>query len=176
MTEELITKILQQQKTNKESYVRERLPRLLNSNKKPKTLGVIDWIKQKLRKQNDTIIPHIHLRFAYSIIIWDWCEDPYNCLIQLGMNPDEYEMPKLYKLVAEEYLKQNNTTRTREFLTLTNWRSGEPIYLDPSTIVLINQIAADDFGTRRTSIMVKGGLNFIVKEEADWILRYIKPE
>ena len=176
MTEELITRILQQQKTNKERYVRERLPMLFNSNTKPKTLGVIDWIKQKLRKQNDTIIPHIHLRIAYSIIFWNWCEDPYNCLIQLGVNPDDYEMPKLYKLVAEEYMKQKNTTRTREFLTLTNWKSGEPIYLDPSTIVMIRQIAADDVGTRRTSITVKVGSQFIVKEEAAWIFRYINPE
>jgi hypothetical protein len=56
------------------------------------------------------------------------------------------------------------------FLSLTDWATGEPIYLDRMQIAFIQQIAADANNTRRTRIdMLSGKQTFIVSEEASQI-------
>lgn len=54
---------------------------------------------------------------------------------------------------------------SNEFLSLTNFKSGEPIYIDPATIIQVTQIAQDEY-TRRTRIDTSHGHLFIVREEA----------
>jgi hypothetical protein len=56
------------------------------------------------------------------------------------------------------------------FLSLTDWATGEPIYLDRMQIAFIQQIAGDDTNSRRTRIdMLSGRQTFIVSEEASKI-------
>jgi hypothetical protein len=60
--------------------------------------------------------------------------------------------------------------RTRELFLLTDWRTGEPIYLDPNQIAFIQQIVADDTRSRRTRVdLCSGNQVFLVKEEASQI-------
>jgi hypothetical protein len=58
-----------------------------------------------------------------------------------------------------------------EFLSLTDWETGTPIYLDPLKIAFIQQIAACDQFARRTRIdliqMMNGqSQTFLVSEDA----------
>jgi hypothetical protein len=56
------------------------------------------------------------------------------------------------------------------FLSLTDWATGEPIYLDRMQIAFIQQIAADGNNSRHTRIdMLSGNQTFIVREEASQI-------
>jgi hypothetical protein len=56
-------------------------------------------------------------------------------------------------------------TSRREFLSLTDRKTGEPVYLDVSQIASIQQIPGDDTHPRHTRIF-SGGLMFMVTEEA----------
>jgi hypothetical protein len=57
------------------------------------------------------------------------------------------------------------------FLRLTDWRSGEPIYLDSSLISFIQQISACDKHKRRTRVeVISGSEYFLVSEEATQIV------
>ncbi len=70
--------------------------------------------------------------------------------------------------VPETVLPHRTThtmTKATRFIELTNWRTGELIYLDPSTIISIQQIAADSGGTRRTCIKATNNQLFLVQEE-----------
>lgn len=56
---------------------------------------------------------------------------------------------------------------TTEFLSLTDWKTGEPIYLDPLKIAFIQQVAACDQFARRTRIeLFETRMTFIVAEDA----------
>jgi hypothetical protein len=55
----------------------------------------------------------------------------------------------------------------QEFLSLTDCQTGEPVYLDPSQIAFIQQIAGDDTHPRRTRVDILSGFQqFLVSEEA----------
>jgi hypothetical protein len=61
----------------------------------------------------------------------------------------------------------SNQTRKNEFLSLTDWRTGEPIFLDPSLIACIQQDKGDGDTYRFTRIVMRlGGFIFLVKEGA----------
>jgi hypothetical protein len=54
-----------------------------------------------------------------------------------------------------------------EFLRLTDSKSGEPIYLDPSQIGFIQQISACDKHERHTRVdVISSSQCFVVSEEA----------
>jgi len=57
-----------------------------------------------------------------------------------------------------------------EFLKLTDWKTREPVYLDPNKILFIQQIAEHDDYPRRTRIDIIGSSQiFLVSEDADQI-------
>jgi hypothetical protein len=57
-----------------------------------------------------------------------------------------------------------------EFIKLTDWKTGESVYLDPHRIVFIRQIKEDADYSRRTRIDITDGNQvFVVKEDADQI-------
>jgi hypothetical protein len=59
------------------------------------------------------------------------------------------------------------STNKKEFLSLTDYQTGEPIYLDASQITLIQQIAANDTHSRYTRIAILSSTqHFLVSEEA----------
>jgi hypothetical protein len=54
-----------------------------------------------------------------------------------------------------------------EFLRLTQWKTGDPVFLDASEIAFIQQIPACDKYERRTRVdTVSGSGCFLVSEEA----------
>jgi hypothetical protein len=54
-----------------------------------------------------------------------------------------------------------------EFLSLTDWKTGTPIYLDPLQIASIQQIAACDQFAEHTRIdLIQTSQTFIVSEDA----------
>jgi hypothetical protein len=59
----------------------------------------------------------------------------------------------------------SNQPRKNEFLFLTDWQTGEPIFLDPSLIAYIQQEKGDGDTPRFTRIFM-GGFVFLVKEDA----------
>lgn len=56
-----------------------------------------------------------------------------------------------------------------EFLSLTDWKTGEPIYLSAEQISCILQHDADEQCSRYTTIIAIGGIRLAVKEEASQI-------
>jgi hypothetical protein len=52
-----------------------------------------------------------------------------------------------------------------EFLSVTDLETGEPMFLDVSSITCIRQLVAQDDCPRRTIIQARGG-SYFVKEEA----------
>jgi hypothetical protein len=57
-----------------------------------------------------------------------------------------------------------------EFLKLTDWKTREPVYLDPNKILFIQQIAEHDDYSRHTRIDIIGSSQiFLVSEDADQI-------
>ena len=61
----------------------------------------------------------------------------------------------------------SNQPRKNEFLSLTDWETGEPIFLDPSLIACIVGVKVDGSANRFTRIhMVDGNNIFLVKEGA----------
>lgn len=61
----------------------------------------------------------------------------------------------------------SNQSRKNEFLSLTDWQTGEPIFLDPSLIACIQGDKVDGSANRFTRIhMVDGNIIFVVKEDA----------
>jgi hypothetical protein len=59
----------------------------------------------------------------------------------------------------------SNQSRKNEFLSLTDWETGESIFLDPSLIAYIQQVKNDGDTPRYTRIFI-GGFVFLVKEDA----------
>jgi hypothetical protein len=54
-----------------------------------------------------------------------------------------------------------------EFLRLTQWGTGDPVFLDASEIAFIQQLAACDKYARRTRVVTLDGRDhFLVSEEA----------
>lgn len=45
----------------------------------------------------------LRIRIPYSISVWDWSEDPYNCLICIGEDPNDFDLNELYKQVSIAY-------------------------------------------------------------------------
>jgi hypothetical protein len=61
----------------------------------------------------------------------------------------------------------SNQPRKNEFLSLTDWETGEPIFLDPSLIAYIQQEKGDGDTPRFTRVVMRlGGFIFLVKEDA----------
>jgi hypothetical protein len=59
------------------------------------------------------------------------------------------------------------STNKKEFLSLTDYQTREPIYLDVSQITLIQQIAANDTHSRYTRIAILSSTQqFLVSEKA----------
>jgi hypothetical protein len=71
---------------------------------------------------------------------------------------------------------EDSAMANTEFLSLTDWETGRPIYLDPSKIASIQQIAACDQYARRTRIdliqtsqrinLIQTSQTFLVSEDA----------
>jgi len=59
----------------------------------------------------------------------------------------------------------SNQSRKNEFLSLTDWKTGESIFLDPSLIASIQQEKGDGDTPRYTRIFM-GSFVFLVKEDA----------
>ena len=58
-------------------------------------------------------------------------------------------------------------TNKQEFLSLTDYQTGEPIFLDVSQIAFIQQLVAKDGHPRRTRIdILSSNQQFLVSEEA----------
>jgi hypothetical protein len=61
----------------------------------------------------------------------------------------------------------SNQPRKNEFLSLTDWQTGEPIFLDPSLIACIEGVKVGGSANRFTRIRMVDGYNiFLVKEGA----------
>jgi len=61
------------------------------------------------------------------------------------------------------------------FLPLTDYRSGEPLFIDPSTIAVIKQVPETPNKPRHTQVEWTSGRVFMVKEEAEEIMLLLNP-
>ncbi len=60
-----------------------------------------------------------------------------------------------------------NSVLKNEFLSLTDWETGEAVFVDFTLIASIRQLQADQVNSRRTRIDVVGIAEpFLVREEA----------
>ena len=58
------------------------------------------------------------------------------------------------------------TMANTEFLSLTDWKTGEPIFLDPSEIAFIQQVAVCDQHSKHTIIHLTSSYVHLVAEDA----------
>jgi hypothetical protein len=77
-------------------------------------------------------------------------------------------------LIVDAIFNRSQSLVRQEFLTLTDYQTGEPIYLDVSQITFIRQIGSGDTYPRHTSVgTLSNNQVFLVREEAAWIARII---
>jgi hypothetical protein len=66
---------------------------------------------------------------------------------------------------------EDSAMANTEFLSLTDWETGTPIYLDPLKIASIQQIASCDQFARRTRIdLIQTSQTFLVSEDATQVV------
>jgi hypothetical protein len=114
ISSELIERILSQQKINKEKYM-QWLDESFNTVRVIKqSCLIILWLKiMKFLgvkvSIDDADAPLLRIRLQYSISVWDWSEDPYNCLIVIGEDPNDFDLNELYKQVSIAYKEQKRS-------------------------------------------------------------------
>jgi hypothetical protein len=106
ISSELIEQILTQQKINKEKYMQWLYVSFNNEKAIKQSFLHSLWLNVKkffVVKDPFDNTPLLRMRIQYSISVWDWSEDPYNCLIGIGEDPNNFDLDDLYKQVSIAY-------------------------------------------------------------------------